>query len=379
MPNCLAFFPWLTIREPVAVGDIRLVPFRCGQAPGDSEFASQADMDAIVAAYSLRKNIPVERATLFEFGDWRNGQDLTVEGSSELFRARELLAFSALAHRQMFQREQYSNFHTFSLSVQRYSAGGAGAFSFDVRRRDQDVSHLWNAEEFAFLKPLHVEAGARLFFDVQLLDALLRAYKAGECPFAAIEEFNSANTDSSDMPLHTEVVMAKSAFEFLLGIDQHAESFANAIVPLIPAFKPDEDFPCPEFARWAGRFTQAARPIESWVREFCVRRNEAGHGQRRGGDHHVWTQEAHLAFAAILFPMLVRQQLAAKGFLELSERKQVELEWVEAYLGYDPYAPRAARASPHEWERIRSDGVIGEISRRRMDDLSTKFHAGEDS
>jgi hypothetical protein len=368
MPSCLAFFPWLVVREPVTVGDVRLIPYRRGVAPGNTETVTQQDIDAILAAYSLRKDNPVGRATLLEVGAWRNGQDATPEVASDLFRVRELLAFSAMAERRLFRREGYSNYPTFALTVQRYAAGQAGAFSFSVRRLDGGTNHLWDAEEFAFLKPLHVEAGARLEFDQDLFQGLLRADAVDQLEYAAIQEFNVANTDSLDIPQHLEIVMAKSAFEFLLGIDQHWESFVGALLPFVPTFAPNEEFPCPEFTRWSQRFQRATRPLEAWAREFCVRRNEAGHGIRRGAAPHVWSEDAHLAFASVLFPSLVRLKLVQQGFLTLSELQQVEVDWLEAHLGFDPFAPRvgATKYQPHDWEKIRSDGVAGELYSRHM-------------
>lgn len=363
MPNTLCFFPWLTIPGPLTIGDVRLVPYRRGHLPGNTETATQADIDGILSAYAWRKDNVIERATLLEIGDWRNGQDASDEVDKELFRVREFLAFSAMAHRRLFQREQYSNYDTFALTIQRYTEGSAGTFSFNVRRRDAGVTHLWNAEEFAFLKPLHVESGARLHFDLELFKALRQADEKDLAPFAAIVEYNLANSDGQ-VPEHTELVMLKSAFEFLLGIDQHADSFADALMPLMPRFDPTEEFKCPEFGRWSQRFLKSTRPIEAWAREFCVQRNEAGHGRRRGGGHHVWSPQAHLAFGSILLPNLVRFQLEQKGFLALTEEQQVEREWIEAYVGFDPLADPPK--SGHEWLRIFSDGVVREIRRRRL-------------
>jgi hypothetical protein len=369
MPNTLAFFPWLTTETVTEIAGIRLTPYRRRRLPGDKATASQTDVDGIIAAYARRKNVLVDRALLLEVGDWRSGQEANADVVKELFRVRELLAFCGLAHRQLFRRDQYSNFDTFALTVQSFQANSPGAFSFTVRRRDYGTTHLWDADEFAFLKPLHVEDGARLFFSPALFDSLRRADLADAAPFSAIVEFNRANTDG-DVPLHTELVMMKSAFEYLLDIDHHAENFVEALLPLVPAFTSTDKYPCPGFELWAKRFPKSTRPLESWAREFCVQRNEAGHGARRGGDHHVWSQDAHLAFASMLLPKLVQFLLAQRGFFTPTETDSIHREWTEAYLGFDPFAPvptrQRDRAREHEWSRIISEGVVGEKLRRRM-------------
>lgn len=50
----------------------------------------------------------------------------------------------------------------------------------------------------------------------------------------ALEEFNSADTDSLDVPLHLEAVLVKSAVERLLHIGSNAKDFSNALQACVP-------------------------------------------------------------------------------------------------------------------------------------------------
>ena len=88
---------------------------------------------------------------------------------------------------------------------------------------------MWDAKEFTFLKPLHVEPDIKLNIDEPLLAALLAGDGADRVPYEAIVEFNRANTDSPDIPIHTEIVMIKSAFEFLLGVRHEADESVSAL------------------------------------------------------------------------------------------------------------------------------------------------------
>jgi hypothetical protein len=57
----------------------------------------------------------------------------------------------------------------------------------------------------------------------------------------AIIDFNRANTDSQDVPTHTEVVMTKSAFEFLLGIGEKKDELVrplNEVDPIPASYTP---------------------------------------------------------------------------------------------------------------------------------------------
>lgn len=368
----LAFFPWVSLNEPLSVGPVRLVPYTRGHRPGNLENVSQVDIDGVLAAYATRKDHLVTDATLMELGNWRLGQEADAEVRADLFRAREFIAFAALAKRRLFRHFEYCNFDTYGFVLQNYRAGETGAFSFTTRRRDGGATVLWDTEEFAFLMPIHVDANSRLRIDPPLLAALLAADEADRAPFEAIAEFNRANTDQ-DGPTHTELVLTKSAFEFLFGISEKVDDFVEALLPLVPDREPEQRFDGPLAQRWPNRKgARAMRPLEAWAREFCVRRNEGAHGRRRRDDEHfVWSEEAHLAYCSLLFPLVVKARLATEGFLNMEEGDQIELQWIEAYLMHDPFQPpadgRRRQLHEHPWNRIHSDEVIGEKLRRHLE------------
>lgn len=206
MPNSIAFFPWVSIEEPLTVGPLRLIPYERRERPGDGEQVAQADIDGVLRAYALQKRELVSVATLVELGDWRLGQEADASIRSKLFRMRELVAFTALAQRRLFQGHfDYCNFDTYSFVVQHYQAGHTGSFSFSSRRRDGGTQHIWSVNDFAFLKPSHVEAHARMKLDSDLLGALLRADETETLAHDSIVEFNRANTDSQDVPTATPI------------------------------------------------------------------------------------------------------------------------------------------------------------------------------
>jgi hypothetical protein len=369
----LAFFPWVSIDEPLTVGPVRLLPYDRGKLPGDQPHATQADIDGVLAAYAVQKNQLVFEATLMEIGDWRLGQEIDDGVREQLFRARELLAFSALASRRLFRGHMdYCNFDTYAFFVQGYVPTKTRHFSFFTRRRDGGTQQLWSTSEFAFLKPLHVASRAKAQFDSALLAALLAADAADKLPYEAIVEFNRANTDSYDVPVHTELVMTKSAFEFLLDINHEANKFVQALLPLVP----DCTHPATRTGALSGQWQSSRsgkpiRPLEAWVREFCIRRNEGAHGaRRRGGNRLVWSEQAHLAFASLLFPLVVKQGLAKDGFLSMDERDVIELERIEAYLMHDPFAPvDDDQGGPrvHPWGEVYNEIVSHEMLRRTIE------------
>jgi hypothetical protein len=108
-----AFFPWIAIAEPITLGSsIRLLPYRVGTMPGDLANATQAELDAVLRAYSDRPNVRVESSTILEIDDWHTG-DSDANVMPRLFKARIAIAFAAMADRRLFLRHfEYCNYDT---------------------------------------------------------------------------------------------------------------------------------------------------------------------------------------------------------------------------------------------------------------------------
>jgi hypothetical protein len=366
MPNTIAFFPWVSLHELVIVDPVRLIPYERCHAPADGPHVAQSDIDGVLKAYGNRKDELVHAATLLEVGDWKLGQVADSETRGKLFRARELVGFSALAKRQLFRGHfDYCNFDTYSFVIQNYVPGNSARFSFDTRHRDGTANRMWASDEFAFFKPLHVESNALIKIDETFLAALLAADAAGKLPYDAIVEFDRANTDSDDVPTHIEIVLAKSAFEYLFDISQNVPDFVEALRKAVPERDPQTNLSGPLAQRWKDARPKAARPLEAWAREFCDIRGGAAHGAQRNSHRFVWSEEAHLAFVSILFPLLMKQRLAHEQFLTVGERDALELAWIEDYLMHDPFAPEQPdRAVEHPWSKVYSYNILGEVMRR---------------
>jgi len=303
---------------------------------------------------------------LLEIGSWQSGHPVSQRHITKLFRAREFIAFSALSARLLFRSFDYCNLDTYALTVQQFGSGSPGTFSFATRRRDGGTQHLWSAKEFTFLKPLHVDFKAKAKIDSDLLRALVKADRAGRLSYEAIVEFNRANTDSTDVPSHTEVVLTKSAFEFFFSIGNKRDEFVHSLLSAIP--KPIHSPSGPLLKKWETKYPRARRPIEAWAREFCDLRGSAAHGKNRGGKRFIWSEHAHLAFASMLFPLQVKGRLVSDGFMKTAERDSLNLEFCESYLMHNPFV-RTKKMSgnrEHPWSKIFSENVLGEVMRRQL-------------
>lgn len=368
--KAIAFFPWWNVARSLTIGPIRLLAYQRTKSPGDLPGATQTDLDGVLGAYANRPKHRITSATILEVDDWRTGQD-PESVLTRLFAAREALAFSALAERKLFNGHfNYCNFDTYSLVVQRYVAGKTGRFAYTTRRRDGGVSNMWSSDEFAFQRPLHVYDYTGPHLDIKLAALLME-----DVPhhwLDAVAEFNRANTDSRDVMPHVEVVMMKSAFEWLFHVGPEVQQFTGALERCLSDIPLLDGASGPLQQRWSDTWPKATRLLLAWAREFCALRGTSAHGSRRSIEHFVWTEAAHLAFASMLFPLLFKKVASDADRYVLDEDDYERLRRIDHYIPHDPMmfdADAHASESQHPWILIDSEAKLEKLHRLGMETL----------
>lgn len=352
MANVIAFFPWAFVQSPVSVGPLRLLPYQRGVLPGNLPHVTQTDIDCVLSAYAERPNCLIEKGALLEWGEWHSGMDMPDEQVALMQRASHLLAFSALSRRSLFNPSStYTNSHTYRLVLQQYLPGDSDTIAFSTRRRDFGGMHFWNSEEFALHRPIHVDGRASIAIDESLLKALIDLPDSHARVYAAVVEFNLANTDSNDVPPHAEVVMCKSAFEWLLKIDSNAKSFVRALQARLAGIEATEANG-PLVAKWNNRWQDESRLLDAWAKDFCAVRGTSAHGVAR--PNFVWSDRDHLAFVAIFFPLLVKKVLADDKLLTLGLTDAEHLRRIEMYLAHEPFDFSWKPYERHPWAEVQS-------------------------
>ncbi|WP_417910225.1 hypothetical protein [Candidatus Electronema sp. PJ] len=366
MTKGLAFLPWVLLRERTEIGRLRLIPWSRGKYPDDLPYASLSDIDGVMAAYADHADHLISSATLIEIDNWHTGQDPTPVAKA-LFKIRPLIGFSALADRLLFsQNFDYCNYDTYSLVVQKYQENSTKYFGFTTRRRDGGASYIWSSDKFTFIRPYHaLSCHHKLSVDSRLLDALLRVKIIPDNIIEAIEEFVLANTDSPNVPEHVELIMVKSAFERLFRINHYKDEFCRAIKEKLEAIKAPDIEHTEYTAAWHAKRPNSARLIECWAKEFCDMRGAAAHGAGRNNtSRFMWSEFYHLAFASILFPLLVKHELMALGLISQDEEAVEKLRYIELYLATNPDQSET-ECREHPWR---------EIPRRAMDSLRKRSY-----
>lgn len=379
MPNAIAFFPWLSCRQALHVGPARLLPFLKGKSPGDLPSMTQADMDGVLKAYSRHPGTRSKEATILEVADWQTGMDVPRDTLEQLFEARQYIAFGALSKRRLFRGHSgYTNSDTYELVVQRFRPGDPGTFSFTTRRRDGSTSHLWGSDDFAFHRPQHVELRAVVDIDEPLVCALFSLPPDLAHFREAIVEFIAANTDALGIPEHVEMVMTKSAFERVLGVDHDARRFQIALAAALHSI-PEVPPKGPQQVDWSKKWRNA-RPLDAWARDFCAVRGMAAHGIRRDAEpSSVWTATHHLAFSSMLFPLLVKKLLSDHGLMTLDAFDVERIKRLQWYLTADPFAATddSDEEAEHPWLAVDSLARIHAVAPSFYASMAGTPHRGE--
>lgn len=344
----IAFFPWLRAPKPLTLGPVRLIPYERGAVPAAIGNLSQADLDRALNVYHDPPGDPLESAVFIEVDQWRLGQPVDLGVEQRLALAREALCFSALAGRRLFcPHHTYCNADNFRL----VTAPVSGQVAYRTRRRDGAAMNGWGEDEFAFRCPLHVHKEI-LTLDMPL--ALLVLSLSQTRWVDAVVEFNLSNTDSPDVALHSEMVMMKSAFERLLNIETSAVAFSDALEdhlrPYLASPPADGDM----VPTWQQIRPRSPTLLDAWARDFCAARGTAAHGSDRKAVPLAWSQEAHLAYASVMFPLVFKVVVAKAANYRLTEGDHQRLSYLEWYLAYQPFYPMQSvrETLNHPWFKI---------------------------
>jgi hypothetical protein len=362
----ISFFPWLDCAQEVRIGPIRLVPYARRKEPGSSPLVSQNILDAVLRAYADPPRRRIRSATLLEVDDWTLGQELDEHSQQRLFRAREAICFSALAERRLFSTMGYCNSDNFYFVVQNFSSTHPEGFAYLTRRRDGGTSNYWSSDEFAFICPGHVHR-ERTRIDDQVAVFLMAT--DNDAWLGAIAEFNAANTDAPGVAPYTEMIMIKSAFERLLGINDQKNSFREALQKAF-SLEPRSAGGGELGSRWTSRWPHATDLLDAWASEFHAQRGIAAHGNAQDKGAFVWSEPAHLAFASLLFPLALKAVAHEAGCFSLTSKDRARMAALNGFISYDPFKPMASvvERADHPWRKIENNVDLAQIAYRLYPD-----------
>jgi hypothetical protein len=366
--SVLFFFPWVASRGVMQLGEMSLIPYERGQAPGAMHGISQEIIDAVLGSYGdvAFPSWPdpftnLRQATLITWADDADSLDLPENQIFDRLEQARYIAFSALAQRRFCSHVGYCNADGYEVIAQGFVAERPGSISITTRRRDGFTrTYISQTSSPRFIRPEHVDSRLHLEIDETLARALL------ELPLGdlknriddAIATFLLANTDSPAMPAHAEIVLMRSAFETLLDASylasdlrtKFAEHFANELPN--PAEWGTGVY---TEANWRERWPRNTRPLDAWVQDFCDARNSAAHGARANGQSSIWQSQNHLLFSSWLFPLMVKKILVDAGLYQLSDEDLAARRGCEAFLAHDLLSRIHEDGDECWWNRVESE------------------------
>lgn len=359
-----AFFPWLTLPEPIVVGGFRFVPVNTKNPNPEigDEIAETAKL--IFSRYVDVYGKPIKTCTVATRPRHAKAWHIPENLWQKLFQASECLALVIMAEQRFFEQlSPHVNATLFRPIIQGVTLGQDGLALF-VKRRDGGL-----------------QAGGLKFKDV-IFQMPLEAYET-ECPlpsrrFAralngartqkttawnAIKEslpfFLLGNSETIEMPDETCVLLSALAFERLLQTPTKKLNNANDVskafgllwekystLLLADAHRILVD-PCVRYGQ-----AQSAWPIHrKWMKELYEARSEQAHGQMNPARSSNWHPQQHIVVAAFVYPLSVKLRLAQEGQYKLDAREQGACEALDKLLDSDW---GSGWEHPPEWSNILS-------------------------
>lgn len=360
-------------------GAFHIVPLHAAVADGLIPRELEPAITAILKAHGKKRKVDCAEVPLVRRDDLSFTSGMTDEIAASYFSFRTRLAFAALSARQYFGL-RYCNSDSARLVVQAFAQeGGAGAL-ITTRRRDGHTNNYISSSAFSETRPLHVSSSFTLpsDLDIPLMHTLEARAAAGNSSNDslwprledAIRLFVGANTDNTDLDLHTELVDTVSAFSRLFGVWDEKGTVAG-FAGTLPAPPPEEDDEPlgpkanNEFVRRALDSGKSMR--ESWLADAYRLRGKYGHGDVNApGYPSTWQVHEHLLLAAFVFPLLVKAMLAREGFYEFTNDDRLANAMFDTLASYDAFAPdpnprgeedddRDDIDPPLPWRRVMSD------------------------
>lgn len=354
----LCFLPWATATETLQFRRYHVAPFSDAVASGEIPQEYRDATTTVLRAYGLTRAVDRRKVPLVRRRDVTFTAQLTDEQVGDYFEFRTRLTFAVLAARSFFTF-RYANSDNTRLFIQGFTPESAGGALVETRRRDGVTRHIIPKGNLSVRRLEHVASWCELpkDLDMPLLTALEAAAAEGWWPAMAeaIWLFVGANTDSSDVSMHTELIDIVSAFSRLAGV-WNEKGTVRAFVDALPSphildaqhFGPKAADP-----RIVARVAHGETVREIWLSDAYRLRSQLGHGHVGAPPYRsIWTVREHLLLAALALPLYLRALLNHHRLYSPSVDDAVTNVAFDALATLEPFAAKSTDCeSP--WNEIR--------------------------
>lgn len=343
--SMLAFMPWLRLREPVAVGDVRAIPVSvAGDLPASlgSSIAGET-VHKVLSQYMLapKRNIPA--ATVLVLDGRPLGEDVDEDERAKLFEAGQHLAVAGMSTRRFDGGvlDDYTASGHYQVIVQAFKEPFTGSMTLTHRRKDGHSRVMLGHTDIRFWIPDYLIRQGSPELDLSLLKALAELPPSDETwkeeVKAACEQYLLANSDSPDVSRDVLTVATYAALE---RVSQSSPNLADSREKLRQLLAIVEPSPwTAQLRRNLGDTAIPAGPIfQDWLQKLYAFRGNLAHG-KPPPVHGAWTQDEHLMAGAFVFPLVLKCLLASKGVYQLTLEDVADVLGLETLLGSKPFFP----------------------------------------
>jgi hypothetical protein len=196
----LLFSPWMTVKEPIQVGNLCFEPYFRSKQNGASFSENDLSVIAkITSPYTDGSNRPIQSCSIGRLKGKPLFADLSTKERNSAFQDFHLLTFLALADRKFFTHlSNYCNKSDFTLVAQGFRDDRPSeGVSIQARRRDGSTSKFFSNDIFFSRCPPHVNQLKSFSMPAEKVSAFAKAMEqADESLWDALVGFISANTDA---------------------------------------------------------------------------------------------------------------------------------------------------------------------------------------
>jgi hypothetical protein len=362
----LTFMPWLRLREPVAIGDVRAVPVAAeGNVPEGIQSSIAAEtVHKVLSQYMVAPKRSVPAATVLVLEGRPVGEDLDEPNRAKLFAAGQHLAVAGMSTRRFAGGVlgDYTASGHYQVIVQAFREPFTGSMTLTHRRKDGHSRVMLGYTDIRFWLPDYLVSQGTPQLDMALLNALVNVARGDQSwkeeVKAACDQYLLANSDSPDV---SPDVLSVATYAALERVSQASPNFADAREKLKQLLAIAE--PSPWTAQLRHTLGAGAVPggpaFQDWLQKLYALRGNLAHGKPPPG-HGAWTQDEHLMAGAFVFPLVLKCLLASKEAYQLTLEDVADILGLEALLTSKPFFP-AKQEDEDEFKWRERCGWLGEM------------------
>jgi hypothetical protein len=344
----VAFLPWVTLPEEVALGGFRFIPLETHTIQSlFTDGPAATSIAAMLRAYVDIQNNPITSCTFIAKARLERPWYVPEGELPAAFSAARTLALGAMSEQRFFEGHlaPHINATAFRAVAQRISPPTTRIAVSIVRRDGELWIGGWDFGEALFQEPLQVHGTKCPDIPNRFVAALEQARRNENEIWDLIEAslpiWLLGNGEDSTLSHDACVTLCAIAFERLLRPERNALEFAKAFARVWSPFqrtslstarrvKPDSRFE-DEQQSWS--------VIQKWARELYEERNVFSHHRRHDDLTTNWQPWQHLVLAAYAYPLTIKLLLEQAGLYRLSADERGCCYALDALL--DRWEPRA--------------------------------------